>query len=211
MRRQQGRKNRAASPGKPKNRLRNPKIGPAFVDSGLDDHSRVGCSKDRRPACGDGLGRDAARLRGPPAAASRSTGALSDNRAVHAPSPRAGPTAFTTTANQRAEQPSPGGCTSTTTTDSTAASDATRLTNLPGEYTELRDNGPQHAWLGRRYATYGSSGLRAMVVPEEVLRHHRLAACSGQRPAPSLSPLIRIAPFTPCGKNPPRVTASPLR
>jgi transposase InsO family protein len=39
--RQQGKKNRAATPGKPRNTQRNPKMGTAFVHTVLDDHSRV--------------------------------------------------------------------------------------------------------------------------------------------------------------------------
>jgi transposase InsO family protein len=39
--RQQGRRNRAATPGKAKNRSRHPKIGMAFVHTVIDDHSRV--------------------------------------------------------------------------------------------------------------------------------------------------------------------------
>ena len=39
--RQQGDKNRAATPGKPRNRHHGPKIGTAFVHTVLDDHSRV--------------------------------------------------------------------------------------------------------------------------------------------------------------------------
>jgi transposase InsO family protein len=39
--RQQGRKNRSATPGKPRNRHHNPLIGTAFVHTVLDDHSRV--------------------------------------------------------------------------------------------------------------------------------------------------------------------------
>ena len=39
--RQQGNKNRAATPGKPRNRQYNPKIGTAFVHTVIDDHSRV--------------------------------------------------------------------------------------------------------------------------------------------------------------------------
>jgi transposase InsO family protein len=39
--RQQGKKNRAATPGKPRNRQHNPKIGTALVHTVLDDHSRV--------------------------------------------------------------------------------------------------------------------------------------------------------------------------
>lgn len=39
--RQQGDRNRAATPGKPKNRHHNPKMGYAFVHSVIDDHSRV--------------------------------------------------------------------------------------------------------------------------------------------------------------------------
>ncbi|GAB3030345.1 IS481 family transposase [Parafrigoribacterium mesophilum] len=39
--RQQGRRNRAATPGKAKNPYRNPKIGTAFVHTVIDDHSRV--------------------------------------------------------------------------------------------------------------------------------------------------------------------------
>jgi transposase InsO family protein len=39
--RAQGIRNRAATPGKPRNRHRNPKIGTAFVHTVLDDHSRV--------------------------------------------------------------------------------------------------------------------------------------------------------------------------
>jgi transposase InsO family protein len=39
--RAQGEKNRAATPGKPRNRHHNPKIGTAFVHTVLDDHSRV--------------------------------------------------------------------------------------------------------------------------------------------------------------------------
>ena len=37
----QGRKNRAATPGKPKNAARQPKMGTAFVHTVIDDHSRV--------------------------------------------------------------------------------------------------------------------------------------------------------------------------
>ena len=39
--RQQGDKNRAATPGKPRNPYHNPKLGTAFVHTVLDDHSRV--------------------------------------------------------------------------------------------------------------------------------------------------------------------------
>ena len=39
--RQQGNRNRAATPGKPRNKQRNPKMGTAFVHTVLDDHSRV--------------------------------------------------------------------------------------------------------------------------------------------------------------------------
>jgi transposase InsO family protein len=39
--RQQGRLNRAATPGKPRNSHHNPKIGTAFVHTVIDDHSRV--------------------------------------------------------------------------------------------------------------------------------------------------------------------------
>jgi hypothetical protein len=39
--RQQGRKNRNATAGKPRNRHYNPKMGTAFVHTVLDDHSRV--------------------------------------------------------------------------------------------------------------------------------------------------------------------------
>ena len=39
--RAQGDKNRAATPGKPRNRHSNPKLGSAFVPTVLDDHSRV--------------------------------------------------------------------------------------------------------------------------------------------------------------------------
>ncbi len=39
--RAQGDRNRAATPGKPRNRHHNPKIGTAFVHTVLDDHSRV--------------------------------------------------------------------------------------------------------------------------------------------------------------------------
>ncbi|WP_328645659.1 IS481 family transposase [Amycolatopsis sp. NBC_00348] len=39
--RAQGDRNRAATPGKPRNAFRNPKIGTAFVHTVLDDHSRV--------------------------------------------------------------------------------------------------------------------------------------------------------------------------
>jgi len=39
--RQTGAKNRAATPGKPRNRHHNPKMGTAFVHTVLDDHSRV--------------------------------------------------------------------------------------------------------------------------------------------------------------------------
>jgi transposase InsO family protein len=39
--RQQGRKNRRLTPGKPKNAQRNPKMGHAFVHTVIDDHSRV--------------------------------------------------------------------------------------------------------------------------------------------------------------------------
>jgi transposase InsO family protein len=39
--RAQGDKNRAATPGKPRNRHHNPKMGTAFVHTVLDDHSRI--------------------------------------------------------------------------------------------------------------------------------------------------------------------------
>ena len=39
--RAQGMRNRAATPNKPKNRHRNPKMGHAFVHSVIDDHSRI--------------------------------------------------------------------------------------------------------------------------------------------------------------------------
>jgi transposase InsO family protein len=39
--RQQGDRNRAATPGKPRNEHRNPKMGTAFVHTVIDDHSRV--------------------------------------------------------------------------------------------------------------------------------------------------------------------------
>ncbi len=39
--RAQGDRNRAATPGKPRNRHRNPKMGTAYVHTVLDDHSRV--------------------------------------------------------------------------------------------------------------------------------------------------------------------------
>jgi len=39
--RQQGRKNRAATPGKPRNAHGNPKIGTAYIHTVIDDHSRV--------------------------------------------------------------------------------------------------------------------------------------------------------------------------
>jgi transposase len=39
--RRQGDRNRAATPDKPRNRHRNPKVGTAFVHTVLDDHSRV--------------------------------------------------------------------------------------------------------------------------------------------------------------------------
>lgn len=39
--RPQGKKNRAATPGKPRNRHHNPLIGTAFVHTAIDDHSRV--------------------------------------------------------------------------------------------------------------------------------------------------------------------------
>lgn len=39
--RAQGRKNRAATPGKPRSKYRNPKMGHAFVHTVIDDHSRV--------------------------------------------------------------------------------------------------------------------------------------------------------------------------
>jgi transposase InsO family protein len=39
--RQQGRKNREATPDKPRNKWRNPNIGTAFVHTVVDDHSRV--------------------------------------------------------------------------------------------------------------------------------------------------------------------------
>ncbi|WP_103351945.1 leucine zipper domain-containing protein, partial [Amycolatopsis sp. CA-128772] len=39
--RAQGDRNRAATPGKPRNAYRNPKIGVAFVHTVIDDHSRV--------------------------------------------------------------------------------------------------------------------------------------------------------------------------
>jgi transposase InsO family protein len=38
---QQGDRNRAATPGKPRNQHHNPKIGTAFVHTVIDDHSRV--------------------------------------------------------------------------------------------------------------------------------------------------------------------------
>jgi transposase InsO family protein len=63
MGRQQGRKHRAATPGKPKNRWRNPKIGTAFVHSVLDDHSRVVYSEihdDERAETAAGVMRRAA-------------------------------------------------------------------------------------------------------------------------------------------------------
>src|SRR5690349_8010398 len=37
----QGRKNRAATPDKPRNRHRNPQLGQAFVHTVIDDHSRI--------------------------------------------------------------------------------------------------------------------------------------------------------------------------
>ena len=40
--RAQGRKNRSATPGKPKNAHNNPKMGHAFVHTAVDDHSRIG-------------------------------------------------------------------------------------------------------------------------------------------------------------------------
>jgi len=39
--RQQGSRNRTATPGKPKNKWRGPKMGHAFVHTVIDDHSRV--------------------------------------------------------------------------------------------------------------------------------------------------------------------------
>ncbi len=39
--RAQGHRHRAATPGKPRNKYRNPKIGTAFVHTVIDDHSRV--------------------------------------------------------------------------------------------------------------------------------------------------------------------------
>ena len=39
--RQQGKKNRAATTGKPRSKHRNPVIGTAFVHTVIDDHSRV--------------------------------------------------------------------------------------------------------------------------------------------------------------------------
>ncbi|GAA1844643.1 IS481 family transposase [Pseudonocardia ailaonensis] len=39
--RHQGRRHRAATPGKPRNEYRNPKMGTAFVHTVIDDHSRV--------------------------------------------------------------------------------------------------------------------------------------------------------------------------
>ncbi len=39
--RQQGRKNRAATPNKPRNRYRNPLIGTCYLHTVIDDHSRV--------------------------------------------------------------------------------------------------------------------------------------------------------------------------
>jgi len=39
--RQQGRRNKASTPGKPKNRWHNTQMGNAFVHTILDDHSRV--------------------------------------------------------------------------------------------------------------------------------------------------------------------------
>ena len=39
--RQQGHRNRAATPGKPRSRNREPQLGTAFVHTVLDDHSRV--------------------------------------------------------------------------------------------------------------------------------------------------------------------------
>ena len=41
MGRQQGKKNRSSTAGKPQNQWRNPKMGTAFVHTVLDDHSRV--------------------------------------------------------------------------------------------------------------------------------------------------------------------------
>ena len=41
MGRQQGERNRVATPGKPRNAHYNPKIGTAFVHTVIDDHSRV--------------------------------------------------------------------------------------------------------------------------------------------------------------------------
>ncbi len=40
--RDQGRRNRASTPGKPRSKYRNPKMGHAFVHTVIDDHSRVG-------------------------------------------------------------------------------------------------------------------------------------------------------------------------
>ncbi|MDK8880515.1 DDE-type integrase/transposase/recombinase, partial [Corynebacterium sp. MSK008] len=39
--RQQGEKNRAATPGKPKNKYSDPLMGKAYVHTVIDDHSRV--------------------------------------------------------------------------------------------------------------------------------------------------------------------------
>lgn len=43
--RHQGRRNRATTPNKPRNRYRNPKMGTAYVHTVLDDHSRVAYSE----------------------------------------------------------------------------------------------------------------------------------------------------------------------
>ncbi|WP_187662137.1 IS481 family transposase [Microbacterium sp. Nx66] len=45
--RQQGEKNRAATPDKPRNRYGGPKLGYAFVHTVIDDHSRVACTEIR--------------------------------------------------------------------------------------------------------------------------------------------------------------------
>lgn len=45
--RQDGGKNRAATPGKPRNAHRNPKMGTAFVHTFIDDHARIAYAENR--------------------------------------------------------------------------------------------------------------------------------------------------------------------
>ncbi len=51
--RRQGSRNRAVTPGKPKNKWRNPKLGYAFVHTIIDDHSRVAYTEEAGARVGD--------------------------------------------------------------------------------------------------------------------------------------------------------------